>query len=69
MITLEKIKSITIDIKNEAEKKFFNEIHKQIQSPQKVTRVDFESLQAEHKGVCEGLDMLVNHLEELERNK
>ncbi len=23
---------------------------------------------AEYKGVCDGLDMLVNHLEELERN-
>jgi len=24
---------------------------------------------SEYKGVCEGLDMLVRHLEELERNK
>ena len=24
---------------------------------------------AEYQGVCDGLDMLVNHLEELERNK
>lgn len=24
---------------------------------------------AEHNGVCKGLDMLVEHLEELERNK
>ncbi len=24
---------------------------------------------SKHNGVCDGLDMLVNHLEELERNK
>ena len=31
--------------------------------------VNDSQTQAEYKGVCDGLDMLVNHLEELERNK
>ena len=30
--------------------------------------VNDSQTQAEYKGVCDGLDMLVNHLEELERN-
>ena len=30
--------------------------------------VKYRQTQAEFKGVCDGLDMLVNHLEELERN-
>ena len=30
--------------------------------------VNDDQTQAEYKGVCDGLDMLVNHLEELERN-
>lgn len=29
--------------------------------------VNDSQTQAEYKGVCDGLDMLVNHLEELER--
>ena len=30
--------------------------------------VNDSQTQAEYKGVCDGLDMLVEHLEELERN-
>ena len=50
LVSLEKIKNIAIDIKDDDE------------------WVNDSQTQAEYKGVCDGLDMLVNHLEELERN-
>ena len=50
LASLEKIKNIAIDIKDDDE------------------WVNDDQTQAEYKGVCDGLDMLVNHLEELERN-
>ena len=50
LASLEKIKNIAIDIKDDDE--WVNDSH----------------TKAEHNGVCRGLDMLVNHLEELERN-
>ena len=51
MFTLEQLKNIVIDIKDDDEWVYDSQT------------------QAEYKGVCDGLDMLVNHLEELERNK
>ena len=48
-ITLERIKNIVIDIKDDDE------------------WVNDSQTQAEYKGVCDGLDMLVNHLEVIQR--
>ena len=50
-ITLERIKNIVIDIKDDDE------------------WVNDSQTQAEYKGVCDGLDMLVNHLEVIEREE
>ena len=50
LASLEKIKNIAIDIKDDDE--WVNDSHSSY----------------EHKGICDGLDLLVEELEELERN-